>query len=129
MRELLLVAVGGAVGAMGRYGVGLWARARFGTDFPWGTFVVNVAGSLLLGFLMGLALSGRLDRHVRSVLATGFCGAFTTFSTFSFETLGMMREGKMLRAGANLGVSVALGLVAAMLGLWMGQRCGEPARP
>jgi len=126
MRELLLVAVGGAVGAMGRYGVGLWARARFGPDFPWGTFTVNVTGSLVLGFLMGLSLSGRLDRNLRTVLATGFCGAFTTFSTFSFETLGLLREGYVMRAVANLGASLALGLAAAMLGLWLGQLGAPP---
>ena len=126
MRELLLVAVGGAAGAMGRYGVGLWARARFGPEFPWGTFIVNVAGSLVLGFLMGLALSGRLDRNLRAMLATGFCGAFTTFSTFSFETLGLLREGYVMRAVANLGVSLALGLAAATLGLWLGQVGAPP---
>ncbi|MEM1032073.1 MAG: fluoride efflux transporter CrcB [Myxococcota bacterium] len=119
MRELLMVAGGGALGALGRYGVTQWTRGR--GDFPWGTLTVNVVGSFLLGVLMGLALSGHLGRGMRAALATGFCGAFTTFSTFSYETLALVRDGRLGRAGANVGASLVLGGLGVVGGLALAQ--------
>ena len=105
---VLLVALGAAIGAVLRH-----LTARFNDGFPWGTLLVNVAGSLLLGFLIGLPASSGWS----ALLGIGFCGALTTYSTFSFETLTLMREGKASRALAYVTPSVLAGLGAAALGL------------
>lgn len=107
------VALGGALGACARYAVGLWATRVLGTSYPWGTLLVNVAGSLLIGLALPL-----LARHdaARLLFVTGFLGAFTTFSTFSADTLTLLQSG---RTGTALGYaagSVAAGLAAAALG-------------
>lgn len=124
MREILLVAGGGALGAVARYGVGEWARARFGEAFPWGTLVVNVAGSLLLGLLLGLALTGKASRPTRALFGTGFLGAFTTFSTFSCESYALFEGGKVGAAALNLSANLVVGLVAAAVGLALGRALG-----
>jgi CrcB protein len=113
----LLVALGGGAGAAARFGV---SQALAGRDgFPWATFAINVAGSLLLGILMGAFPSGDAWR-VRALLAAGFCGGFTTFSTFSYETLVLLQRGSPSTALAYAGGSVMAGLLAAWVGLRMG---------
>ncbi|MCA9621308.1 MAG: fluoride efflux transporter CrcB [Myxococcales bacterium] len=119
MKELLLIALGGAAGAVSRYGVTEWARSRLGEQFPYGTLAVNVVGSLLLGLLLGLSLRHVAGRMARAGLGTGFLGALTTFSTFSNETLLLAQQGKAGQAALNVGLSLALGLAAAMLGFWL----------
>jgi len=109
----LLVALGAAIGAPARYLTDRAVRARLGDGFPWGTLVVNVAGSLLLGFLIGLPATATWT----ALLGTGFCGALTTYSTFSWETLTLARAGHRGLALANVLLSVAAGLGAAELGL------------
>jgi CrcB protein len=115
----LLVALGSAVGGMARYGVsGLVARS-FGSVFPWGTLIVNVVGSALIGFLAASAAPGArwlLSPDARALLMIGFCGGFTTFSSFSLETLNLLRDGEWLWAGANVVFSVVLCLVFVWLG-------------
>ncbi|RKN39723.1 fluoride efflux transporter FluC [Streptomyces hoynatensis] len=106
----LLVGAGAAVGAPLRYLTDRAVRARHDTVFPWGTFTVNVAGSLLLGLLTGVAWQAQL------VAGTGLCGALTTYSTFSYETLRLAEEDAALLAAANVGLSLAAGLGAAFLG-------------
>jgi CrcB protein len=113
------VAVGGAFGAVSRYGISEWARTRFGESFPWGTLLVNVAGSLLLGVLLGLALVGDMPRSVKAAAGAGFMGAFTTFSTFSCETVLLAQDGKFDRALINVVANVVLGITAAVIGFWM----------
>ncbi|MFH9611518.1 fluoride efflux transporter FluC [Streptomyces sp. NPDC017448] len=112
----LLVALGGAVGAPLRYLTDRAVRARQGPGvpgvFPWGTFAVNTAGSLLLGVLTGAAVSS----PVHALLATGLCGALTTYSTFSYETLRLAETGRPLLAAANVLVSLPTGLGAVFLG-------------
>jgi CrcB protein len=108
---LLLVALGGALGASVRYLVDRTVQARHDSVFPWGTFVVNVAGSLLLGLVAGL--SGA----TYSLLGTGFCGALTTYSTFSYETLRLLEEGSRFYALTNVVATVLAGLGAMFLGL------------
>jgi len=110
---VLLVALGAAVGAPLRYLTDRFVQARHGSAFPWGTFVVNVAGSLLLGFLVGLPAAPWLS----ALLGTGFCGALTTYSTFSYEILGLTRSGQRLLAGAYAIGSVLAGLGAAAAGM------------
>ncbi len=110
---VLLVALGAAVGAPLRYLTDQALRARYGTGFPWGTLTVNVGGSLLLGFLVGLPVSPALE----ALLGTGFCGALTTYSTFSWETLTLARAGCHGRAIANILLNVGVAVAAAYLGL------------
>jgi CrcB protein len=114
----LLVALGGGAGAAARFGV---SQALAGRDgFPWATFAINVAGSLLLGILMGAFPSADEAWRVRALLAAGFCGGFTTFSTFSYETLVLLQRGSPSTALAYAGGSVMAGLLAAGVGLRIG---------
>jgi CrcB protein len=91
--NLLMVALGGALGAGGRYLLGGWLQAQLGSGFPWGTFAVNVLGSLAIGLVLGLSSKGGLSPTASLFLATGVLGGFTTFSTFSYETLQMLSRG------------------------------------
>ncbi|HTU36608.1 MAG TPA: fluoride efflux transporter CrcB [Acidimicrobiales bacterium] len=116
----LVVAAGGFFGAPSRYLLDRAVTRRVNSDLPWGTFVINVSGSLLLGTLTGLTLSHHLSDLGRALLGTGFCGAYTTFSTFTFETLRLVEDGRYLEAAGNVSVSVMVGLVAATAGLALG---------
>ncbi|WP_026876908.1 fluoride efflux transporter CrcB [Jiangella gansuensis] len=109
---LLLVAVGAAVGAPLRYVVDRLVQARLGSRFPWGTLLVNVAGS----FVLGVVLGSTAGDGVRSLVGMGFSGALTTYSTFSYETLRLTEDGAWRRAAANVCLSVGAGLAAAALG-------------
>lgn len=109
----LLVVLGAAVGAPLRYAVDRVVRARTASMFPWGTLLVNVAGSALLGFLAALPAG----EGWRALLGTGFCGALTTYSTLGYETVRLAEEGARGRAAANALVSIALGLTAAAGGV------------
>ncbi len=122
MRLLLFlaVAVGGFVGAPSRYLVDRMVSRRVSSVLPWGTFAINMTGSVLLGLLTGLALSHHLPDLPTAFLATGFCGAYTTFSTFTFESIRLLEEGAFLEAAGYIVVSVAVGLGAAALGLVIG---------
>ena len=125
MVRALAVMVGGALGALGRYAVsGVIARLTRQTPFPWGTMVVNILGALLLGLLMGAGTTGRLalPGTVRTLLAVGLLGAFTTFSTFTYETVEALRVGDVRLAVLNVVVSVAVGLTACWFGLRLGAR-------
>lgn len=114
---LLLVLAGAAVGAPLRYLTDVLVQSRHDSVFPWGTLAVNVVGSLLLGVTAG-ALAGRGgDVGVLALVGTGLCGALTTFSTFSFETVRLAQEGSVLASGLNVLANVALCL-AACAGGW-----------
>jgi CrcB protein len=117
---MLLVALGAAVGAPLRYLTDRAMRSRHGTTFPWGTLTVNVAGSLLLGYLIGKPVAPWMS----ALLGTGFCGALTTYSTFSFETLRLVREGERTLAAAYAIGSVLAGVGAAYVGLLLAQAAG-----
>jgi fluoride exporter len=114
---VLLVALGAAVGAPLRYLTDRAVQSRHGSAFPWGTLTVNVAGSLLLGFLIGLPVGPTLA----ALLGTGFCGALTTYSTFSYETLRLARDGRRAPAVANVLISILAGLGAAYLGILLAE--------
>jgi CrcB protein len=109
--------VGGAVGAPARYVLDGVVQDRTSGVFPWGTFVVNATGSLLLGLVTGLALYHGLGDVPRTAIGTGFCGAYTTFSTFSYETLRLAEDGATRGAVVYVLVSVVAGLAAAAIGL------------
>ena len=124
MNGFLLVALGGAVGASLRHGVGLVAVRHLPLGWPWGTGFVNIAGSLAMGLLAGwLALKAEgASQEARLFLATGVLGGFTTFSAFSLEVANMLRAGETLKAGLYAGLSVLLGVSALFIGLWMARR-------
>lgn len=110
IRNLLLVALGGAFGSMGRYLISKWLE---GTSLPWATLTVNIVGSLLIGLFSKEVLSPEM----KLLLVTGFCGGFTTFSTFANESFSMMKAGDALLSAVYIGVSVAVGILAVYAGL------------
>ncbi len=117
---LLAVALGGFVGAPSRYLIDRAVNRRVESDLPWGTFLINVTGSFFLGLLTGLSMAKHLSPMTKALLGTGFCGAYTTFSTFTFETVRLLEVGQMLDAVLNVTVSTVVGLVGAGLGLALG---------
>ncbi|MEU5836219.1 CrcB family protein [Streptomyces diacarni] len=112
----LLVIAGAMVGAPLRYLTDRAVQSRHDTVFPWGTFTVNVAGSLLLGLITGAVTGGAASTHTQLLLGTGLCGALTTYSTFSYETLRLAENGDRFFAAANVAAGVAAGLGAAFTG-------------
>ena len=114
---LAYVALGGALGALARYGISGWVYDRMGENFPWGTLVVNVVGCLALGLVIRWLQVSALSPEVRPFLTIGVLGAFTTFSTFSYETVALLQDGQWFRAGLYMGGSVALGLIAMVAGM------------
>jgi len=111
------LAVAGAIGAPSRFLLDGLLQDRTSGAFPWGTFVVNMSGSVLLGFLTGLALYHAFPTTPKVILGTGFCGAYTTFSTWTYETIRLVEEGAVGEAFLNAGVSLVVGLLAAAAGL------------
>jgi fluoride exporter len=120
--RITAIAVAGALGALARYALGGWVGRRTGGGFPWGTLVVNISGSLALGFLFTL-LTERFLPHptIRTAATVGFLGAYTTFSTFTFETMRLIEDGAVAQAGANIALSVVAGLVAVYAGIVLGR--------
>ena len=118
----LLVGLGGAGGAMARFGVGRLAGVRPAGAFPWSTFAINVAGSLLLGLVMAVTHDTAAGWRTRALLVIGFCGGFTTFSSFGYETLGLLEARAYVAAAAYVLGSVAAGLAAVAVGLRMAER-------
>ena len=113
LRTILLVTLGGAFGSVCRYLVSRMMES----SFPWGTFTVNILGSLLIGLLVGLVTKGVLSPDMKLLLVTGFCGGFTNFSTFANESFGMMKAGDALQMALYLGASVVIGILAVWLGM------------
>ena len=121
--QLLAIALGGALGAVLRFLLSTRVYAWLGRGFPYGTLAVNVLGSFLMGFLTIVLLERSMaDPTWRAVILVGFLGAFTTFSTFSIETLVLLEEGEMLRAGLNVSISVVACLGAAWFGVVVGRQ-------
>jgi CrcB protein len=114
------VCLGAAFGAPGRYLVDRFVQSRLDAVMPWGTLCVNVVGSLVLGLVTGLATHHAVSDEVVTTLGTGFCGALTTYSTFSYETLRLYEDGARLYAGANLLLTLTAGLGAAVAGFGAG---------
>jgi CrcB protein len=110
------VALAGALGALSRYGVHELVQSRAVSKFPYGTVVVNLTGAFALGLLVGLVTYQGLDADVRTVVGTGFIGAYTTFSSFSYDTFGLLEEGATAAAVVNALGSVAAGLAVATAG-------------
>ena len=118
MLQIIWIAVAGAMGAICRWGVNRAGHEMLGSDFAWGTLIANVTGCFLLGFIMNFGLtSDKLSAEVRTAIAVGFLGALTTFSTFSYETVGYIENGSWAPAIINIGSNVLLGLGATLAGL------------
>lgn len=122
MAGIAAIALGGMLGALSRYGVDVAIEQRSSAVFPWSTFVINVSGCLVVGVI----LAAIVDRHhspqwLRLGLVVGFCGAYTTFSTFAQETLDLMEESRVAVAIANVAASATLGVIA----VFVGERIGK----
>lgn len=113
--SLLLVMLGAAVGAPCRWWLDRFVQTRHDSVFPWGTFLINVLGSLLLGLVLG----ARVSHEMALLLGTGFCGGFTTFSTFGFETVRLAEDGSTTESLLNVSASLAAGLAAAFAGWYL----------
>lgn len=125
MLNLLYIAVFGALGAVSRYSIGIWLQHRgSGEMFPFGTLLVNVVGCFLLGFLAGLSTQA-VSKQTNTALSAGFLGAFTTFSTFGFETVTLLEKGRGGLALGNVGANLVLGLLAAWLGILAAKAIGK----
>lgn len=125
MLAYLWVAIGGGLGGVSRFWLSGLVAARFGETFPWGTLVINITGSFLIGIFAALATpEGRLDSQSRvfvtQFLMIGVCGGYTTFSAFSLRTLQLMQERQWLYAGANVILSIVLCMIAVWLGYLLG---------
>ncbi len=118
MRMILAVALGSAAGGVARFLLSAWLQQRTASSYPWATLLVNVSGSLLLGFLATWTFeTAGVSAELRGLLTTGLCGGYTTFSTFSLETLALAEEGQWSRAGAYVALSIILTVVAAGVGV------------
>ena len=114
----LFIGVGGAMGALARHGLITWINSRAGTAFPWGTLTVNLIGSFLIGALMGYVGTSPMSPALRTLLAVGLLGSFTTFSTYALETVSLVRDGFAMRAAIYAFGSLVLGAAAVCAGLF-----------
>ena len=118
MIRVLLIGLAGALGTLSRYGVGLWASKALGTSFPYGTFIVNVAGCFLIALVAQIAVSTTLiPPTMRLTLTTGFMGGLTTYSSFNYETTALLRDRGWAIGLTNVGVTLVACFVAGLLGL------------
>lgn len=117
MREIISIAAAGALGAVARWAVSRAGYLLLGTAFAWGTLIVNVLGCFLIGFIMHWGMVSRLPETFRIAATVGFLGAMTTFSTFSYETIRFLEDGRWLTASANILANVCMCLIAAFAGL------------
>jgi CrcB protein len=117
VRTVWAIAVGAAMGGVARYYLASAVQQRLGATFPWGTLLINVTGSLLLGFIIRYAIASPVvSVEMHALLTTGFCGGYTTFSTYSYETATLLEEGQYERAGLYALGSVLLALAATFVG-------------
>lgn len=116
--------MGGIAGTLARFAVASWAAAAGWVGFPWATLLVNLAGSVLLGFLVAALPAWNAPIELRALLTVGFCGSFTTFSTFGYETALLLLGGMPAQALLYVGASVILGLIGVFLGLAVGGLVG-----
>lgn len=128
MQAYLLIAFGGALGSMARYWMAGSIDCRHTSGFPWGTVLVNISGSFVIGLAAAL-LAGKTGwgDNARALVMVGLCGGFTTFSSFSLQTLALLRDGYLLRAGGHVALSVLACLFATWAGMALVQAFGKAA--
>ena len=120
MSELAVVAIGGALGAVSRYLIGLLAVGRWGAMFPYGTMIANFIGCFIIGLFMTLALERlEISPYWRLLVVTGFCGGLTTFSSFSYESLRLIQSGEFWLGGLNIGFNMVVGFGLTLLGMYV----------
>lgn len=125
LRIVLAIAIGGALGSVARYAMNVAIQTRYAQPFPLGIMVINVSGSVLLGFLMRLSLeTTAMSPSLRMFLTTGFCGGFTTFSTFSYDALSLFEAGALRSAWSYVIGSVSLSVLGAFAGVFAGHQVG-----
>jgi CrcB protein len=118
MQSILVIALGGALGALSRYGLGFWISSKWNQGFPLGTFIINITGAFLLGFLNILFIEKlTISPLWRIGIGIGFLGAYTTFSTFSYEVIMLIEGGSLLTAGLYTLLSVIIGFTGVALGV------------
>jgi fluoride exporter len=121
VKQILFIAIFGAVGALSRYGAGYAVRHFFGKSFPLDTLAVNVLGCLLIGFIMYGAFAAKMDEALKTGLVVGFLGAFTTFSAFGYATFDLLQKGAWPAALLNAALNLFVGLLAVWLGMTVGR--------
>ncbi len=121
LKAFFLVGIGGAAGSILRYATGIFIGKAFTGAFPLATFSINIIGSLIIGLLFGLSLrnTNGLQQDGMLILATGFCGGFTTFSTFALENVNLFQKGQSSMALVYSGLSVVVGLLLCRVGIWL----------
>ncbi len=128
MEAYLWVALGGAVGSVGRYGTSNLVERFLGADFPWATLIENVLGAFIVGAFVALATveqRGLANPNLRLLVVVGFCGGFTTFSAFSLQTVHLIRDGQLMAAAGNIVASVAFCLIAVWFGFLAGNTINQ----
>lgn len=122
MEKFLLISVGAVFGANFRYWIGDWAAQKFGTSFPFGTLIINFTGCLLIGLFLTLATERwMIDARWRLLFSVGFLGAYTTFSTYAYESLNLLIKGQWLAGSINIFGSAFLGLLGVWIGVYFGK--------
>jgi CrcB protein len=122
IKNILLVGAGGFAGSIARYLLSRYMELRILTSFPFGTLTVNIVGCFIIGVIYGLTVRNLASPEIRFLLATGFCGGFTTFSTFSYESLALLRDGQLWFAFLYMAGSMLAGLAAVWIGLFIMSR-------
>jgi len=119
--KYVVVGIGGFLGAIARYALGTYVGGRYGVRFPLGTFIINVSGSFLIGLILTLLARTTASAYWRYLIPIGFIGAYTTFSTFEYETLRVIQDGQVMTGLLNVGLSVVLGFIAVWAGAAIGR--------
>jgi len=126
LTRYLIIALGAALGANARYWIGTWAGERLGAGFPYGTLMVNIGGSFLLGFLLTLGTERiQMSPETRLLLAVGFLGSFTTFSSYAVESMNLIRNGGLFLGLVNIIGNNLIGLLAVILGAYLARQVGS----
>lgn len=121
MLKYIAIGVGGFLGAIARYALGVYIGSRYGVRFPLGTLVINVSGSFLIGLILTLLARTTASAYWRYLIPIGFIGAYTTFSTFEYETLRAIQDGQVMTGLLNVGLSLVVGFIAVWVGASIGR--------
>ena len=121
MLKYLVVGIGGFLGAVTRYALGIYIASRYGTRFPLGTFVINISGCFLIGLILTLLARTTASAYWRYLIPIGFIGAYTTFSTFEYETLRAIQDGQLMTGMLNVVLSLIIGFIAVWAGMALGR--------